>query len=175
MTLLAKSADDRGVEEALLSHILRVVETARQLCGRLPFPTEERERLRQELDLAAALHDVGKGASGFQSCLRKERANWNGWRHEVLSAAFASNFAAVSEEVAFAVLTHHKQIPGQEEHGTLHWFASYGFDGLRSMCREFAENSAEIARVWEQICDYIGRPELKTDAKRLPSAVGLRQ
>jgi CRISPR-associated endonuclease/helicase Cas3 len=174
MTLLAKSADDRGVEETLLSHSLRVVEATRQLCDRLPFPTNERERLKKELDLAAALHDVGKGASGFQRCLRNEQANWNGWRHEVLSAAFASNFAAVSEEVVFAVLTHHKQIPGQEEHGTLRWFAGYGFDGLRSMCREFAENSAEIVRVWERICNYIGRPELKTDAAHPPSGVGLR-
>ena len=147
MTLLAKSADDRGVEETLFNHSVRAVETTRQLCDRLPFPKEERERLKKELDLAAALHDVGKGASGFQRCLRNEQANWNGWRHEVLSAAFASNFAAVPEEVVFAVLTHHKQIPGPEEHGTLRWFASYGFDGLRSMCREFSENSVEIVRV----------------------------
>jgi CRISPR-associated endonuclease/helicase Cas3 len=175
MTLLAKSADDRGIEETLFDHSVRAVETVRQLCDRLPFPAEERERLGKEVVLAAALHDIGKGASGFQEWLRKKRANWNGWRHEVLSAAFASNFPIVPEEVIFAVLTHHKQIPGEEDHGTLRWFASYGFDGLRQMCREFEENSAEIVRVWEQICDYIGRPELKTNATSPPARVGLRR
>ena len=171
MTLLAKSADDRGVEETLFDHSVRVIETTRELCERLPFPPPVRQRLARMLDTAAALHDMGKGASGFQRCLRKEQPNWNGWRHEVLSAAFASTFASIPDEVVFAVLTHHKQIPGQQEDGSLRQFGDY-FEGWRSMYQEFAENQAEIVRLWAEICDYIARPELKTES--MQTSLGVR-
>ena len=162
MTLLAKSADDTGAEETLFDHSVRVVETTRQLCDRLPFPAADRAYLKCKLELAAALHDTGKAAAGFQRWLRKQQANWNGWRHEVLSAAFASSFPGVTDEVIFAVLTHHRQIPGLHEQGALRWFASYGFEGWRGMCTEFDQNRPEFDRLWDQLCDRISRPELKT-------------
>ena len=166
MTLLAKSADDKGVAETLFDHSVRVIETTRQLCDRLPFSVEGRVLLRSKLELAAALHDTGKGASGFQGWLRGERPNWNGWRHEVLSAAFASRFPEIGDEVIFAVLTHHRQIPGLHEHGTLRWFDTFGFEGWPGMCTEFNENRAEIDRFWDQIRDFIGYAALKTDSTR---------
>jgi CRISPR-associated endonuclease/helicase Cas3 len=172
MTLLAKSAGDTGNEETLFNHSVRVIEMTRQLCDRLPFPASVRQHLKRTLDSAAALHDVGKGASGFQRCLRREQPNWNGWRHEVVSAAFASNLAAIPEEVVFAVLTHHKQIPGQQEDGALRQFGDY-FEGWRSMCREFTENQAEIICLWGEICDFIDRPELKLEASRALAGVRL--
>ena len=172
MKLLAKSADDGGVEETLFDHTVRVIETTRELCERLPFSRSERQRLRRILDAAAAFHDIGKGASGFQRVLRKEQLNWNGWRHEVLSAAFASAFPRVADGVVFAVLTHHKQIPGQQEDGALRQFGDY-FEGWRAMCMEFAENAADTIPLWAEICDYIERPELKTEAAQAPSGVRL--
>ncbi len=113
MTLLAKSADAGGEPETLLTHTLAVVQMAHDLCDRLPLPLEARNDLRRKLELAAALHDIGKAAPGFQRVLAGEQANWNGWRHEVLSAGFASALkTVVPEEIVFAVLFHHKEIPG---------------------------------------------------------------
>jgi CRISPR-associated endonuclease/helicase Cas3 len=166
MTLLAKSADDKGAAETLFDHSVRVIETTRQLCDRLPFSAEAKALLRSKLEVAAALHDIGKGASGFQSWLRGQRPNWNRWRHEVLSAAFASGFPEVSDEVIFAVLTHHRQIPRLHERGTLPWFdgLDFGFEGWPGMRAEFNENRDEVYRLWDQIRDFIARPGMKTDA-----------
>jgi len=44
----------------------------------------------------------------------------------------------------------------------LRWFASYGFDGLRSMCRE-SPRAALRSVFWSRCADYIGRPELETN------------
>src|SRR5580700_6889975 len=118
MTLLAKSAGSDGKPEGLLAHTLAVVQIARDLCARLPLPLEVRGDLRTKLELAGALHDIGKIASGFQRVLRGEQPDWNGWRHEALSAGFASALTCVAlEEVIFAVLFHHKEIPGDTKKG----------------------------------------------------------
>ena len=66
MTLLAKSAGSDGMPEDLLDHTMAVVRMARDLCKRLPLPLEVRIELGGQLEVAAALHDIGKAAPGFQ-------------------------------------------------------------------------------------------------------------
>src|SRR4051812_25308846 len=103
--LLAKSADINGKTESLFDHSRRVVFMARKLYARLPDLIKCEDRLASDLEAAAAVHDIGKAASGFQEVLHGTKSHWNGWRHEVLSAAFASQLH-VTERVVFAVLTH---------------------------------------------------------------------
>jgi CRISPR-associated endonuclease/helicase Cas3 len=158
MTLLAKSAGSDGKPEDLLEHTLAAVRLARDLCDRLPLPPEVRIDLRSRLELAAALHDVGKAASGFQQVLRGERKDWNGWRHEALSAGFASALkCAVPDEVIFAVLFHHKEIPGDTKRAML-FFNGQPEDWPRIL-RDWRESEPVAQAFWSQVCREIGRAE----------------
>jgi len=158
MTLLAKSAGSDGKPEYLLDHTMAVVRMARDLCDRLPLPLEARIELRGQLELAAALHDVGKAAPGFQRVLLGEQHDWHGWRHEALSAGFASALkCAVPEEVTFAVLFHHKEIPGDTPRGM--FFFSDQPEGWPRMLREWRESETLAREFWSQVCREIGRAE----------------
>jgi CRISPR-associated endonuclease/helicase Cas3 len=158
MTLLAKSAGSDGTPEPLLDHTWAVVRMARDLCDRLPLPAAVRSDLRRKLELAAALHDIGKAAPGFQQVLRGERKDWNGWRHEALSAGFASALkCAVPEEVIFAVLFHHKEIPGDTKKGM--FFIGGQPEGWPRMLRQWGESETLAQEFWSQVCREIGREE----------------
>jgi CRISPR-associated endonuclease/helicase Cas3 len=131
---------------------------AHDLCDRLPLPLEARNDLRRKLELAAALHDIGKAAPGFQRVLAGEQANWNGWRHEVLSAGFASALkTVVPEEIVFAVLFHHKEIPGDTKNGIC-FFDSLP-EGWPPMLREWRESEPLAHAFWSEVCSRIGRVE----------------
>jgi CRISPR-associated endonuclease/helicase Cas3 len=164
MTLLAKSSDAGGEPETLLTHTLAVVEMAHDLCHRLPLTVEVRNDLRRKLELAAALHDIGKVAPGFQRVLKGEQQNWNGWRHEVLSAGFASALRiVVPEEVIFAVLFHHKEIPGDTKNGIC--FFNNVPDGWPRMLREWRESEPLARAFWSEVCARIRRIELSEAAE----------
>lgn len=109
--LWAKSSSDVGKEgESLYEHTMNVVYVARHICNFLPLGLNELRSLTQSALKIAALHDVGKAASGFQIVLRT-KGKW-GRRHEILSAAVAAHISpAITEEELFAILTHHKSIP----------------------------------------------------------------
>lgn len=150
--LLAKSAGPDGVPETLADHTLAVVYMAQELCERLPLSAETRTALRRKLELAAALHDIGKAAPGFQRVLRGEQPDWHGWRHEVLSAGFASALKhTVSEEIIFAVLFHHKEIPGDFAKGTL-YFRNGQPDAWLRMLHEWRECEQLAQEFWSQLC-----------------------
>lgn len=113
--LWAKSPDKDGATphegESLLQHTLNVARVAEMVCRRLPMPPEEREELARVLTEAAAYHDLGKAASGFQASLRNKDRRW-GHRHETLSTALARVLnPQFGERALFAVLTHHRSIP----------------------------------------------------------------
>jgi CRISPR-associated endonuclease/helicase Cas3 len=138
---------------------------AKLLYDRLPEVVQQ-DGLAIDLESASLLHDMGKAAIGFQDTLRGLRPNWNGWRHEVLSAAFAS-ILPVPEEVVFAVLTHHKQIPGSptgEERGRLRWNHSEDLpEDWLSLLAEWQPNEAEALELWNSLCAHSRREDLRPE------------
>lgn len=70
------------------------------------------EQFYEHLFYAVVLHDVGKGAVGFQSSLRNG-TRWD-YRHEILSAAFIPCLNTINDidrrVIALSVITHHKNI-----------------------------------------------------------------
>lgn len=102
-------AKDTGY--TLLNHSLDVMHLAEHICAMLPFPPDKRRELARAAKELAALHDVGKAASGFQNMLKGKAESWKR-RHEILSAAVAAQIAAdISDEGLLAVITHHRNIP----------------------------------------------------------------
>ncbi|PWU05830.1 MAG: hypothetical protein C5B51_13600 [Terriglobia bacterium] len=170
MILLAKSTG-----ETLLEHTRRVLQLALALCERLPLAPEEQFPLVREAALAAAGHDLGKAASGFQKWLRREELDWKGRRHEILSAAFVSGLPTATEEAVFAVLTHHRQIPSD---GLRPVSRSLLLDdaglppGWLTMCAELHENAEAFNQLWDEICHEMDRLDLASE--RLPSKLELR-
>ena len=100
--------------ETLLQHTTGVMQIGRKLCDLLPFAPDERERLARVLWRIAALHDLGKAATGFQDALREAggKGKW-GHRHEILSAAYAALWLPdLPPANLLAILTHHRNLPG---------------------------------------------------------------
>lgn len=168
--LFAKSGQG-GLGESLHDHSMNVRNMARRLFDRLPA-TIRTEELWRELEDAALFHDVGKAATGFQEMLSGKRPDWNGRRHEVLSAGFASGFP-VSEEVIFAVLTHHKQIPGSEsaDKGRLHWGVTDPEDWV-AMLEEWLANVEDVGQLWASLCAECDRRDLIWNS--IPSSLQLK-
>lgn len=152
--------------ESLFLHTWKVVEAVRQVVDNLPYGIYDLDVLRKELELSAAFHDVGKAATGFQEVLHRERKDWGGKRHEVISTAFAAHSSELSEEAQIAILTHHRTLPvdgtaGKEkaaipseqmpDEETAVW---------ADMTSEFDANRVPFADFWKQVCEKIGRPDL---------------
>ena len=92
-SLLAKSSG-----ETLSAHTVWCLSAAKALLESLPFDLRKAyPDLQADVLTSVALHDVGKAAVGFQKMLRGEQKSWDGKRHEVLSAAFASKLPSVSQ------------------------------------------------------------------------------
>ncbi len=87
--LWAKSSRDDTAGESLATHTMTVATVLSRLAARSPgLPAvAANDRLWHRAFWACWLHDLGKGASGFQDVLRGGRPSW-GHRHEVLSLAF---------------------------------------------------------------------------------------
>lgn len=100
----------KGNGETLSGHTLRCCKVAESVLPNLPFSKDKIASIKTDLLDAIAVHDVGKAAVGFQKSLQPGGKRW-GHRHEVISAAFAS-YQKLKPEVIFAVLTHHRSIPG---------------------------------------------------------------
>src|SRR5881628_3829387 len=81
-----KSRNIVGDGESLLQHSVNITTVASQVCRQLPFPDEERAEYEKVLIQAAAFHDLGKAATGFQRMLRERGFRWK-HRHETLSTA----------------------------------------------------------------------------------------
>jgi len=154
--ILAKSSG-----ETLSEHTIECLRATQSLIDSLPLPEKEKMHLSQEVLLAVALHDVGKAAKGFQEVLLGKQQNWQGKRHEIISAAFASGIEGISEMAVFAILTHHKSIPTD---GITEIFGGLPYEQIpideetavwKEMAKEWKENCPLFQEDWEKICDYI--------------------
>ncbi len=153
--LLAKSTG-----ESLADHTVACIRAAKALLRSSVFEATDRRRIETDLLLSVAFHDLGKAAVGFQAVLRREQRDWEGKRHEALSASLVSSIASVSSATVLSVLTHHKCIPGDgvtsPSEGNLHWEQLYLTDFPASevwleMVRQWKANEPLLKREWEEI------------------------
>jgi CRISPR-associated endonuclease/helicase Cas3 len=148
-------AKDDGT--TLAAHTIRVLQVSDVLLNNLPFDLATIEKLRNDLQPAIMVHDVGKAATGFQKSLEKDAPFW-GHRHEILSASFASTLR-LSDEIILAVITHHKSIPSTESKGCLldediPWQSDIP-PKWSELVDEWSENESLFVREWDEICDYL--------------------
>ncbi|MHC1581466.1 MAG: CRISPR-associated helicase Cas3' [Candidatus Syntropharchaeia archaeon] len=155
--ILAKSSG-----ETLSEHTIRCLDVAKSLIDSLPLSEELIDKLKRDVLIAVALHDVGKAAVGFQKILEGEEKSWDGKRHEVLSAAFASTIPNISPFVIFAILTHHRSIPSDgitEIFGCLHpeqipfeWKETAVW---KEMAKEWRKNCNIFVKEWGVVTEYL--------------------
>jgi CRISPR-associated endonuclease/helicase Cas3 len=157
-----KSADTSGDGESLLQHSVNITTVARRLCRQLPFPESERADYEEVLLQAAAFHDLGKAATGFQRMLREGRkAIWK-HRHETLSTVLAYKLNPQLDPCAlFAVLTHHQSIPnddisGEGEKCLPPTELPPDFGGLMES-KDWLQMLAELRVNWESLRDVVAR------------------
>ena len=114
-TLWAKSSPDGSDGESLSEHTSRLLENVRRLYSRAPnlCGLTRQPRFWPRLAMAAAVHDLGKAAPGFQAMLR--RGDKFPYRHEVVSLALMSSLIPGADDtdllsIASAVATHHRDL-----------------------------------------------------------------
>ena len=103
--LLSKSSG-----ETLSEHTMNCLKVAKALIDSLP-DIDNKEIIIRDVIVSVALHDIGKAAIGFQDVLKGKKKTWDGKRHEIISASFASSSNEISEYAIFAILMHHKSLP----------------------------------------------------------------
>jgi CRISPR-associated endonuclease/helicase Cas3 len=156
-----KSRNIVGDGESLLQHSINITTVARQVCRQLPFPNEERTQIEGVLVQAAAFHDLGKAATGFQCMLRERSFIWK-HRHETLSTALAYALNPQLDPCAlFAVLTHHRSIPddgiaGEGEKCLPPTELPPDFNGLFES-KDWQQMLAELRENWEALRDVVIR------------------
>lgn len=103
---------------------------------------------------ACALHDVGKGAAGFQTMLKtiaeKGRSPSWGYRHEILSASFINVLPFDEEslrEIGLAIITHHRSLDIIREKYNTTYKPGKDF---------FEEKTAELDSNMDRINDFLG-------------------
>jgi CRISPR-associated helicase Cas3/CRISPR-associated endonuclease Cas3-HD len=133
--ILAKSAQAGRPGESLVAHLTATLAAAVELrhrIGRLALTEQVLGDLFWTVVLlAAATHDAGKVATGFQDMIGGRTRSW-GHRHELVSIGFLP--ALISDEhlrqwVATAVVTHHRPLTG----GPRSLSALYGGVGLHQL------------------------------------------
>lgn len=178
--IYAKSANGKEDKEPLAEHTINDIKAGRRLIENLPFISEEKERIGKDLDLIIACHDIGKAATGFQASLEKDAAYW-GYRHEIVSAAFATALG-LPDSIVFSIITHHKAIlsNGQEENARHRCLPEEQLPGFGKdwdiMSSEWNANLPLLTKEWSMICEYLGRPDLTKSLALAPSlSQSLRQ
>lgn len=148
----------KGDDETLAQHTRHCLEVARSVVKNLPFDEPLLASINADLQDALAVHDAGKAATGFQASLIPNSKRW-GKRHEIISGSFAS-FQKLKDEVVFAVLTHHKTIPGDGVHnskGCLD-FRDLPFDANSvwlKTAEEWEANRSSFIVEWNEILDSV--------------------
>jgi CRISPR-associated endonuclease/helicase Cas3 len=168
--ILAKSSG-----ETLSEHTIACLRAAQALLNWLPLFPEDMETIKKDVLLAVGTHDVGKAASGFQKVLRGKQDNWQGKRHEIVSASFASRIKGISSAVIFSVLTHHRSIPADfvsQVFGCLPKeqipFAGKESSVWKEMVGEWQENSDLFLDEWKKICEHLQQYSLDSICELMP-------
>lgn len=148
--LKAKSSPERS----LLHHTLDVTEMARRYAERWPHLAElsGNASLFDDLILAALLHDLGKAASGFQAMLEgQDEDTWQGYRHELLSAAIASRMprTARRQDLLLAIMTHHMGINDEMSAGR----SLARFDPNTDTLVSFEERLSHLGAYWGELSE----------------------
>lgn len=148
--LKAKSSPERS----LLHHTLDVTEMAHHYAERWPHLAElsGNANLFDDLILAALLHDLGKAASGFQAMLDGQDEDlWQGYRHELLSAAIASRLprTARRQDVLLAIMTHHMGINDEMSAGR----SLARFDPNTDTLISFEERLSQLGERWGDLSE----------------------
>ena len=167
---LAKSGDPpitlRQHTLEVLAYVEQVIPAYRVLWSRV-LDSRSVDHLGRALPLAAAGHDLGKAALGFQRSLQERGFRWE-FRHEVLSAALllASGHATgdPGQLAIAAVLTHHRDLTEER------LWRDCGIPQLprpqflEKAQRQFRERAAELGPFWEWIVRFSQEVEvLRTD------------
>jgi len=170
----------KSTGETLSEHTIACLKVAQAILESLPFPMDANETLKRDLLLAVALHDVGKAATGFQQVLRGEKRDWNGKRHEVISASFASSVDNIPPAVIFAILTHHKSIPSDgisqiwgclpDEQIPL---PNYETPFWKEMAQEWNENKEPFLEEWRLIFNYLEKDSIISSLQSTPMLLSL--
>jgi CRISPR-associated endonuclease/helicase Cas3 len=143
--------------ESLEEHTTRTLDVFFSIKKSFEDITEytEEPKFWNHLFCACALHDVGKGATGFQDMLRTiaekgKSPSW-GYRHEVLSASFVRLLPfdeMTLKEIGLAIISHHKSLDEiKERYSTLY----------RTGERRFQEKIAELKPNIPQINVFLDR------------------
>ncbi len=156
--LLAKSKP----LEALVEHTencLSVLASMREIMPFLGDISGEQDFF-EHLFYAVALHDLGKGAVGFQQQLT-DGARW-GYRHEILSAGFANGLSmpqTAKQAIGLAILTHHKDIQVLGKEYPAHPPRNPGFSHWQSRVAELEDNWEELLQIQERVHSWFTRPD----------------
>lgn len=153
----------KSTGETLSEHTIACLKASQAIIDSLPVPEEKKKVLKKDVTLAVAMHDIGKAAIGFQKVLSNEQDNWQGKRHEIISASFASGIEGISPAVIFAILTHHKSIPSDgisQTYGCLPWeqipLTWEETSVWKEMAHEWRQNIVVFMEEWNKICNYLG-------------------
>ena len=92
----------------LAEHTQHVITAGNNLIESLPFSPIEKVLWREKLFQCAILHDIGKIHPYFQQRLKGDRSV--SIRHEIVSLWFCENFLNLSDDILFAIATHHKGV-----------------------------------------------------------------
>jgi CRISPR-associated endonuclease/helicase Cas3 len=143
--------------ESLEEHTTRALDVFLSIKKSFEDITEyiEEPKFWNHLFCACVLHDVGKGATGFQDMLRTiaekgKSPSW-GYRHEVLSASFVRLLPfdeMTLKEIGLAIITHHKSLDEiRERYSTLY----------RTGERRFQEKISELKPNIPQINTFLDK------------------
>ncbi|MCS7256000.1 MAG: CRISPR-associated helicase Cas3' [Thermomicrobium sp.] len=122
--------------------------------------------ISRALPLAAAVHDLGKAASGFQRSLHERSFRWE-FRHEVLSTALLLAAGSVQSPVlrlaAAAVLTHHRDLSDQQLWADCGEAILPRPELVEKAKRRFRERLAEMTPYWEWLHSFWARLPIPSD------------
>lgn len=152
--LMAKSQPP----ETLVEHTENCLSVLASMRETMPFLVEisEEQDFFEHVFYAVALHDLGKGAVGFQRQLAGGTI-W-GYRHEILSAGFANGLCVpetVKRAIGLAVLTHHKDIQVLGKEYPAHPPHNPGFSHWQGRMAELEDNWGELVQIQERVHHWL--------------------